>query len=1641
MKKRLVVYLAALLIGSGCGLAGGGGGGGGGAGGAGTGLDPSVPDTFIYHRPPRQTSSSEASFRFHCSSSPCEFECRLNSRKWSSCSSPKKYTGLAEGKNIFRVRATNALGTTDSTPAKYKWVIDTIPPDTIISSKPFDPSNSDNPSFEFTCDQGDCTYECNLDFGAWVSCSPPQTYPGLSDGLHTFQARAIDLTGNVDPIPVSFSWTIDLTPPDTSIFFQPPDPSNSRDAAFDFICDESNCIFQCQLDDSGFVPCAFPAAYSGLSEGHHYFEARAVDQAGNTDPVPAGYNWTVDVTPPDTVITAAPPDRVNYDNASFSFICDESACAFECQLDGGGFSDCASPKNYPGLSDGSHTFQVRAVDAASNLDGSPAGDTWKIDTVPPETNIASHPANPVNLNYGAFSFTCDEAGCSFECDLDGAGFSACVSPKTYPGLADGNHTFQVRATDALGNPDPTPASYPWLIDTTAPDTNIDSNPPNPSASGSASFSFSHTEPGSTFECQLDSGGWVSCSAPKDYSGLTDGDHTFQVRAIDPADNPDSSPAGYSWKIDTAPPDTSIIAHPPDPSHLPNPVFEFNCNEAICAFECKMDSGAWAACSSPKDYSGLADGGHTFQVRAIDQVNLPDPAPASYIWTIDLTAPDTYIDSNPANPSGFGSASFSFSYTDPGSTFECQLDSGGWVSCSAPKDYSGLADGDHIFEVRATDALGNLDLTPAQYNWTIDTAPPDTGIIAHPADPSHLPNPAFEFNCNEAICVFECKMDSGAWVSCSSPKDYSALADGGHTFQVRAIDQVNLPDPAPASYSWTIDLTAPDTFIDSNPANPADSGSASFSFFGDEPGCVLQCQLDGSGWAACSSPKDYAGLADGYHTFQVRAIDPAGNPDPSPANYSWKIDTTPPDTNLISYPADPANLSSATFSFGCNETVCSFECQLDTGGFNDCSSPQNYTLLPDGDHAFEVRATDAVGLTDSTPATYLWLIDTTPPNTVITLSPSNPSNSPDPTFGFAADEGNCSFECKMDAGAWTACSSPKSYFGLSQAGHTFQVRATDVVGLTDSTPATFIWTIDTTPPDTSINSTPPDPDNSSSAAFSFAATEPGSTFECKLDGGGFAACASPKIYTGIAPADHTFQVRSIDPAGNVDLTPAVYSWTIEANSYNCFQIIIDPAYQVTVIPPSSFSPVADYPGLNADRVSDQIQVNSWLSSNDPAQLVIKITNIGSQDLPRLWMDGLLQIGGEVLDPDALNQGEHPVLVFGPLAPGETMSRTFNLNLTDLPCTLLWDPLKIQGRVAYASDFKMPLSWRAWSANLSGKNPTMVTSLPDLSVRIGRLIWTAGMEWIGFSYFGGNGDQIGIVHPDGSHFRIVASGSTQINFFPDGKEIFYLCSYRVPTSSYDLCLNDLSGASEQVLIRGDGYYWDGTGYQAYTPLPGNSAFLQTSLYRPTLSPDGRKIIFIGQDPNLSLAPLNLNHRWLMLDAQFDPSSMTLQGAPALAGKLFDGDTLSNSNKFLGLYEFVPTFSPDGKNLVGFVKEFKYNAVSKKFALDFYGLVRIKIDDLMAQPSPVYIGNTNYMTKILDIRIFSNSVDASYINFQDYSDQVGGILFTVKFDDQYATVYLLPVNANFVPQGAPKAFIQNAYFNAFPDVATPVLPGAYQ
>ncbi|MFT3892413.1 MAG: Ig-like domain-containing protein [Anaerolineales bacterium] len=194
-----------------------------------------------------------------------------------------------------------------------------------------------------------------------------------------------------------------------SVLFTPNDILNYTNASSSVTINVYNCYpLTLTFTGQGATPTAIPAYSTGCSNGQY----RAEESIQLNGAVPADgwqiQNWTgtsndsstsntntlsmpakaatvkvnyVDLTPPNTAITGHPNDPSNVANATFSFTGTESNSTFECKFDSSSPSSCTSPKIYTNLSEGSHTFEVTAIDPQGNVNLSPAGYTWEVNAV------------------------------------------------------------------------------------------------------------------------------------------------------------------------------------------------------------------------------------------------------------------------------------------------------------------------------------------------------------------------------------------------------------------------------------------------------------------------------------------------------------------------------------------------------------------------------------------------------------------------------------------------------------------------------------------------------------------------------------------------------------------------------------------------------------------------------------------------------------------------------------------------------------------------------------------------------------------------------------------------------------------------------------------------------------------------------------------------------------------------------------------------------------------------------------------------------------------------------------------------------------------------------------------------------------
>jgi hypothetical protein len=198
------------------------------------------------------------------------------------------------------------------------------------------------------------------------------------------------------------------------------------------------------------------------------------------------------------------------------------------------------------------------------------------------------------------------------------------------------------------------------------------------------------------------------------------------------------------------------------------------------------------------------------------------------------------------------------------------------------------------------------------------------------------------------------------------------------------------------------------------------------------------------------------LDDGPHSLAVRASDALFNPGEW-VTRAFSVDTSVPAVTFTGGPYGRTRERRPSFSFT-SAPGSSFECVLD-GAATGCGSGSLAPAadLADGNHLVVVRATNPAG-TRSAWAPRGFTVDTTGPQTILVNPPPAQSGSATPLIAFRADESSATFECSVDGGPFSPCSSPWGPGPLAQGSHHVAVRAVDTLGNADTTPATADFTV-------------------------------------------------------------------------------------------------------------------------------------------------------------------------------------------------------------------------------------------------------------------------------------------------------------------------------------------------------------------------------------------------------------------------------------------------------------------------------------------------------------------------------------------------------------------------------------------------------
>jgi hypothetical protein len=306
---------------------------------------------------------------------------------------------------------------------------------------------------------------------------------------------------------------------------------------------------------------------------------------------------------------------------------------------------------------------------------------------------------------------------------------------------------------------------------------------------------------------------------------------------------------------------------------------------------------------------------------------------------------------------------------------------------------------------------------------------------------------------------------------SGPQDLTITNPDGQTATATAFIDVDVPAAGPTTPC--LNGTTPDSPANNNSPKifgSADAGSTVNLY--TSPACTGSPV--GTGTASeFAAPGISVGTVpdNSTTTYYATATDSGSNvsncsstlPTAS-GSETYVEDSIPPQVSVDSGPTGTTTNKTPTFTFSATDAVgpVTFKCSIDTGtaSFSACSGPSTSdkpsSPLADGSYTFRVQATDAAG--NSAVATRSFAVQTpsTPPaaapDTTITKGPKK-TRKRKPKFKFTASQAGSTFQCKLDRGAFTPCSSPfVPSVKLLPGKHVLKVQGIGPTGIADGTPA-------------------------------------------------------------------------------------------------------------------------------------------------------------------------------------------------------------------------------------------------------------------------------------------------------------------------------------------------------------------------------------------------------------------------------------------------------------------------------------------------------------------------------------------------------------------------------------------------------------
>ncbi len=687
---------------------------------------------------------------------------------------------------------------------------------------------------------------------------------------------------------------------------------------------------------------------------------------------------------------------------------------------------------------GTKTFNINVVDTL--------GPVTTITSVKDGDNIALDSGDTTKSNFATVSFSATDsvAVIASECDLDGAGYTACTSPKDYNDLADGTHTVSVKSTD--GSAFGTVVTFTWKVDTTAP-VIVAHADVSAEATSPAGAIVSYDLPVVTDNISV---GLTASCTPASGSTFALGSTEVTCNVTDDAGNAATSTKFDVNVSDTTPPVITLDGDNPQTIQAGSSYPELGATVTD-----NYDTGLEATIDSSSVNTSVL-GSYTVTYNAVDSSGNTALEVTRTVNVIDTTKPSiTILGDNPASAEVFGT------YTDPGATANDNLDGDLSASIVTVNSVNTGVLGAYTVTYNVTDANGNIADEAVRTVNVIDGTKPVITLLG---------------DSTTAVEVGSTYTDSGATASDN--------LDGDLTASIVTVDSVNTSVVGEYSVTYNVtdsngnsatevvrtvnvvDTTIPVIQAHENLASVEATSTSGTVVTYTAP--LVDDNYDSQFSAVCTPA--FGSLFDfGDTTINCTATDTSGNEALATSFTATVTDTTNPSVS-VSTPSSPTSGAPSIEFVVTDNTETTTECKVDDGSFEACSSPFVPTITVDGSHTVTVKATDeggnsAEGTSDS------FTVDATGPVVDLSVEPDNNINSEtlaEAQIVFAVSGATGDPLCSLNSASPAPCpSSPIDISEYAEGSYTFLVSALDEVGNTASKDVSF--SIDFTVPELTVNS--------------------------------------------------------------------------------------------------------------------------------------------------------------------------------------------------------------------------------------------------------------------------------------------------------------------------------------------------------------------------------------------------------------------------------------------------------------------------------------------------------------------------------------------------------------------------------------------